>query len=118
MNLVRSAYHGGDFEGNQCKGFLECLDKLKINLPPAMSPFLYCLEQLSHLLSGCYGEKLSPNYKDLIQDFSLSFGALGMGLVLESSQNRLQKVSTMIERSLSGTKDTKIQKPIQTTQTN
>jgi hypothetical protein len=78
MNLVRSAYHGGDFEENQCKGFLKCLDNLKIILPPAMSPFLYCLEQLSHLVSGCNGKKLSTSYKDLIQDFSLTVGALGM----------------------------------------
>ena len=78
MNLVRSAYHGGDFEGNQCKGFLKCLDKLKVILPPALSPFLYCLEKFSLLVSGCYGKKLSPSYKDIIQDFSSSFGALGI----------------------------------------
>ena len=50
--------------------------------------------------------------------FKTSWREMEMGLVLESSQSRLQKVSTMIGRSLSGTEDTKFQKPIQTNQTN
>ena len=49
--------------------------------------------------------------------FNTSWREMEMGLVLESSQSRLQKVSTMIGRSLSGTEDTKFQKPIQTTKT-
>lgn len=76
MNLVRSAYHGGDFEGNQCKGFLRSLDKLNQVLPGELSPYLVCLQNLSKLVSGCYGKLLDRNYKTFIQDFSSSFAAL------------------------------------------
>ena len=78
MNLVRSSYHGGDFEGNQCKGFLKSLDKLELVLPVELANYLVCLQCLSKVVSGCYGKLVDTSYKKYIRDFSISFEALNI----------------------------------------
>ena len=78
MNLVRSSYHGGDFEGNQCKGFLKNLDKLEQVLPGELGHYLVCLQKLSSIVSGCYGKIVDSNFKTFIEEFSSSFDALNI----------------------------------------
>jgi len=79
----RSNYHGGSFEGGQCKKLLEHLNFFEDNLGnprvPEMMPFLQVLKLFNSIRKACFSsEKADPFYKDFIEKFKKAFVELNL----------------------------------------
>ena len=82
LGLKRFQYHGGQFNGNQCKKLLGNISKLKDNLVKAGAysvgePVLKALEYFNMVVDSCFGQELKSDYQVHIAKFADSFLALG-----------------------------------------
>ena len=71
--ITRHGYNGGGLDGNNSKRLLQNLDSLKRVAPMSTVSVSACLSSFSNIISGCFSDQLSPNYKDLIETFSVSY---------------------------------------------
>ena len=79
-NVIRNDYHGGAFEGNQCRTLLKNVDKLKEMIPQEFQGFVETFEMFDRVVSACYSTHLSPDYKYHIENFKTSYMKLNIGV--------------------------------------
>ena len=82
LGLKRLHYHGGQFNGNQCKTLLSNTRTLEEILHKAgaysiRKPVLQVLEQFNKVRKSCFGRKLNADYHVQIEIFSDLYLALG-----------------------------------------
>ena len=82
LGLKRSKYHGGEFNGNQCKTLLANTKSLKNILQNAGAytigePVLLSLEQFNNVVKSCFGRELKKDYLVHIENFADCYLALG-----------------------------------------
>merc|ERR1712115_181676 len=70
----REPYHGGEFEGNQCKKLLDNTQYLEDSFGNPqifeMTPFINSLKSFNKIRVGCFNANyLAPNYKELVDQF-------------------------------------------------
>ena len=75
LGLKRSKYHGGEFNGNQCKTLIANTKSLKNILQNAGEyiigePVLLALEQFNNVVKSCFGRELKKDYLVYIGKFS------------------------------------------------
>ena len=73
--IIQRGYHGGQFNGNNSKKILECVNNLASSCPAICRPLVELLRAFHPIVSGCFGSSLDPCYHDLIKGFSLQFEA-------------------------------------------
>jgi len=74
----REGYHGGQFEGNQCKKLLDNIgffeDSYGNPRIPQLAPFIVALKAFNEVRQKCFSSSgVSPDYKEVIQKFRQSF---------------------------------------------
>ena len=75
-HIVRAAYHGGGFEGNQMKKMLDKHEELLAVVPEESKPFVECLAALKMVVDSSFGIRVSPDYKELILKFEEKYKSL------------------------------------------
>lgn len=78
INAVRSAYHGGAFNGNQCNQILKKSDKLYQYLPKTLHNYVHCLTSFQQVINGCFSYNLDRFYEDKISKFGKAYEKLGI----------------------------------------
>ena len=81
LGMKRSQYHGGQFNGNQCKMLLGNTETLKHILHSAGAynigePVLQTLEQFGKIVKSCFGRELNKDFQVQIDRFADFFLAL------------------------------------------
>ena len=71
--VKRSEYHGGSFEGNDCRKLFKKIDALKRLCPPKLSHFVDAFTSFNEVVKSCYGSELDPSYKQKIHNFQKDF---------------------------------------------
>ena len=71
--IIRRGYHGGQFDGNNCKKILDRLDDLEVKCPKSCLPLIELLRSFRPIVSGCFGNELDDHYRDLITEFRSKF---------------------------------------------
>ena len=75
--LEREAQFGGTFNGNSCRKLLNNLKVLKELQPPrGVKHYINILDTLNRIVSGCFGSRLSPSFRDDIKQFDVEFKSL------------------------------------------
>ena len=69
--IIKTGYHGGQFEGNECNVVLNNLDRLRDYVPNHFHEYVDTLEAFQDVKSGCFGYKLAPDYFKRIRTFEL-----------------------------------------------
>ena len=74
----RELYHGGEFEGDQCRSLLEHLsffeDASGNPKIPMMAPFLVTLKAFNEIRKKCYSASgVAPDYRESIKKFRDSY---------------------------------------------
>ena len=69
MHLKREEYHGGSFNGNDSRKLLKNISILEEIAPPSVRSFVDAMKTFNEVVQSCYGNELSPNYKDKITKF-------------------------------------------------
>ena len=72
-NVKKADYHGGKFEGNECRKLLDNVHKLTELCPADFSPYVDAFEKLNDVVHSCYGNDLLPDYDLNINDFKDAF---------------------------------------------
>ena len=84
LSLIKTDYHGKQFEGNQCKTFMKekNLDKVKKyliedNMPEDLVDiFMEAFSNIRQVYSSCCGKKLDPNHRIVTENLEKSWSAL------------------------------------------
>ena len=71
--IKRSEYHGGSFEGNECRKLLKNIESLKQLCPPKYTPFVDMFSSFNDVITSCYGSELHASYKRNIQTFQRNY---------------------------------------------
>ena len=79
-NVVKDDYHGGAFEGNECRKLLKNVAKLRSIIPEQFIGYADTLEKIDKVVKACYGTQLLPSYKEDIVDFRNSYLDLGISV--------------------------------------
>ena len=66
-HVKRSDYHGGAFEGNDCRKLLKKVDWLRKNTQNDI--FSDAFQSFNDVVASCYGSQLAENYEDKIERF-------------------------------------------------
>ena len=76
LYIVREAYQGKTFEGNECRKILKNVDNL--NIPDELKPFKTAFKSLAALVRLCYSEVLPerPVYSNTINEFKSAYHVL------------------------------------------
>ena len=78
--MKKSDYHGGKFEGNDCRKLLNNVHKLRELCPPNFSQFVETFDKLNDVVHSCFGNNLLPDYDLNINDFKNSFMRLNINV--------------------------------------
>ena len=72
LGISRSTYHGGQFEGNQCRKMLEEVSILQLMMESSGSyvgmPHVQALRALNDVVTKTFGADLDPGYEAAIAD--------------------------------------------------
>ena len=77
-------YHGGNFEGNQCRQLLQHLNALEDNFGnakiPTMTPYQVALKEFNIIRTSCFraDQPADPNYRDMFEKFKTSYVKLNL----------------------------------------
>jgi hypothetical protein len=78
VNMLRSQYHGGAFDGNQCTGLLNSINKLQAILPSELAGYIDCLKAFKDVTTACFRKELDRDYHTTIITFGEKFDALNI----------------------------------------
>ena len=78
--VKKSDYHGGKFEGNECRKLLKNIDSLENLCPEINKNFVAAFSDFNDVVSSCYGSDLKSNYKRTIAKFRASFLKLNISV--------------------------------------
>ena len=78
VNAVPSSYHGQDFKGDACRRLLKSLDRLTMEAPPVLAPYIKCLADLNAVVISCFSVAgpEGTQYMDDLEAFYESASAL------------------------------------------
>ena len=76
LYIVREAYQGKTFEGNQCRKILKNIENL--NIPTELNPFKNALKSLYKLVKLCYKRELpeESEYSSIINHFKSDYSVV------------------------------------------
>ena len=80
LNVVRTEYFGGAFEGNDCRKIVKNASSLVAQCPDKFKHFADTLEKFDEVVRSCYGYTLSDTYKESIAKFTTSYLKLGISV--------------------------------------
>lgn len=80
LHVIRSEYHGGMFEGNECRKLLRNIDSLWTICPEKYCGFAQALEDFNEVVISCYGNVLIPDFEEIICKFKNSYFQLGISV--------------------------------------
>lgn len=80
IHVKKNEYHGGQFEGNDCKKILRLMDSLEERCPDEFLPFVAAFRSFNDVRLSCYGSKLAPDYKVKIAKFKADYMKLGISV--------------------------------------
>ena len=90
----RNAYHGGTFNGNNCKRLVDAVDFLELlvtkdlyDFTPFALAMVDVLRKLRSVRHACYGTELLPNYQDALDQYQKAT----LNLVKDFSVNLILK---------------------------
>ena len=72
-HVKQTDYHGGKFEGNDCRKLLRKLDILRELCPQEYEQFIETFAQFDEVVHSCYGNDLLPGYEQNILSFKDEF---------------------------------------------
>jgi hypothetical protein len=75
-NVTRSSYHGGAFEGNECRALLKKHSLLRERAPANIQKFVTALACFDDVVRACYSHTLADDYERVIEKFRASFMSL------------------------------------------
>ena len=75
-NIEKDEYHGGTFNGNSCRKLLKNTDLLRSMCPIVCLKYVSVLKAFNCVVESCYGDEISPDFENKIQEFKLTFEAL------------------------------------------
>ena len=78
--VKKSDYHGGAFEGNDCRKLLKNTDSLREICPKEHKRYFDTLSYFNDVVSSCYGFELHPSYKSNISNFKREFLKLNISV--------------------------------------
>lgn len=83
-SVVREGLHGGEFKGNSCKILLNRIDELeciaKNNTDFAVMKYVRVFRDFKKVVEACFGASLHVNYKEIIDNFKISYLQLGINV--------------------------------------
>ena len=79
-HVKRGDYHGGAFEGNDCRTLLKKVSKLREICPRTFNKFADAFESFDKVVKSCFGSELSPGYVDNIREFTDKFKKLDISV--------------------------------------
>ena len=71
--VKRSEYHGGCFEGNDCRKLLKNVHNLRMLSPDTCEVFVSAFGAFNDVVAACYSKDLCPDYKNKIEIFKESY---------------------------------------------
>ena len=80
IHVKKTDYHGGQFEGNDCKKILNKMDSLEERIPNEFLPFITAFRSFNEVREACYGSKLALDYLDKINKFRIDYLKLGISV--------------------------------------
>ena len=78
INVTRTDYFGGAFEGNDCRKILKNVSSLEARCPDEFQDFVDTLAAFGVVVRSCYGYSLSDTYKESIAKFTEAYLKLFM----------------------------------------
>ena len=63
INVKKVDYHGGQFEGNECRAILKNIQVLRELCPPQFSQFVAVFDTFNDVVHSCYGSQLLPSFE-------------------------------------------------------
>ena len=79
-NVKKADYHGGQFEGNECRKLLDNVHKLRELCPPQLRQYVETFDKLNDVVHSCYGNDLLPDYDLNIDEFKNDFLQLNISV--------------------------------------
>ena len=79
-NVKKTDYHGGQFEGNDCRTLLNNVRTLEELCPPQFSQFVATFDKFNEVVRSCYGSELLYNYDVTISEFKDEFMKLDISV--------------------------------------
>ena len=103
LYIVREAYQGKTFEGNQCRKILKNIENL--NIPTELNPFKNALKSLYTLVKLCYKQELpeESEYSSIINHFKSDYLVLVRHFNVSVS-NKLHIIFDHLKDYFDGTK--------------
>ena len=82
-HVKKSEYHGGQFEGNDCRKLLRNVDMLQELCPHEYHQFVDAFISFNDVVTLCYGRNLLPQYKTSLSNFKDAHLKLNISLTLK-----------------------------------
>ena len=92
INISRTVYHGSaSFVGNMAQKFLTKVEDLEARMQEDLSrdmldvaeKYIQAFKKLRAVVKGCFGQALSPDYPQLIEEFMIQYRSLGISIPLK-----------------------------------
>ena len=80
INVKKTDNQGGSLEGNDCTKMLKNIEKLENICPDMFRGYVDTFKKFNEVLSSCYGNDLTKDYKDKLEEFRSSFLALNISV--------------------------------------
>ena len=80
LHIKRDEYHGGAFNGNDCRKLIKNVSVLEDIPPPEFHGFVDTFKSFDNVVKSCYGKELASNYKRTIYEFKTSYMKLGISV--------------------------------------
>ena len=78
--VKKEEYHGGQFEGNDCRKLLKKIDLLREICPEKHQDFVRAFSTFNNVVASCYGKTLHENYKRNIAKFKAEYLKLNISV--------------------------------------
>ena len=92
INITRTVYHGSaSFVGNMALKFLTKVEDLEARMQEDLSrdkfdvaeKYMQAFKKFRAVVKGCFGQTLSPDYPQLIEDFMIQYRSLDISIPLK-----------------------------------
>ena len=78
--VKKEEYHGGAFEGNDCRKLLKNIDSLREICPEKHQDFVRTYSNFNDVVTSCYGTNLHKNFKHNIAKFKREYLKLNISV--------------------------------------
>ena len=80
FHVKKMDYHGGYFEGNDCRKILKKVDTLEERCPDELQGFSNTFRLFDNVVKACYGSELEKNYREIINEFTTAYLSLNISV--------------------------------------